>query len=211
MSYMKPNNVVMFARGISKSYKSKIVLSNVGFEIKKSEIIGLVGENGSGKSTLLKIFVGLLKPDSGKFKIEGKIGYCPQEMLLYDKLTVKENMIYFSKAYGIRTSSNEFESILDTTLKGFSFRNCINKVVSELSGGTKQKLNLALALIHNPDLLILDEPYSGFDWETYLYFWQLTEKIKSAGKSILVVSHLVNDYTRFDKLYKLQQGELKCV
>lgn len=208
---MEVEKIILRAESISKSYRTQNVLINVSFEIKKSEIIGLVGENGSGKSTLLKILVGLLKPDSGNFKSEGKIGYCPQEMLLFERLTVRENFHYFAKAYDIILTRDGFEKILESTLQSFNFTNFKNKIVSELSGGTKQKLNLALALIHNPDLLILDEPYSGFDWETYLRFWELTNKFKSEGKSILIVSHLIHDHTRFNKLYTLQQGELKCV
>lgn len=207
---MENNKIILQAKNITKSFRSIKVLKNVSFGIRKSEIAGISGENGSGKSTLLKILVGLMKSDSGNYKIKSRLGYCPQEMLLYERLTVYENFRYFATAYDIRITKENIEELFHNVLNGFNFTICKNKIVSELSGGTKQKLNLAIALINNPGLLILDEPYSGFDWETYLYFWELTERFKSEGKSILIVSHFIHDYKRFDRLFKLSCGELKC-
>jgi ABC-2 type transport system ATP-binding protein len=203
--------MLIYAENISKSFGKNNVLKNVSFQIRDAELNGLVGENGTGKSTLLKIIVGLLNSDSGSFKVEGKRGYCPQEQLLFERLTVRENFIYFAQAYNIKSPRNGFEANLNNILREFNFINVKNKIVSELSGGTKQKLNLALALIHNPDVLILDEPYSGFDWETYLHFWEITERLRAEGKSIFIVSHLIHDQEKFNRIYKLHNGELKCV
>ena len=94
-------------------------------------------------------------------------------------------------------------------LKHFNFKIYGNEKVANLSGGTKQKLNLSIALIHQPDLLILDEPYNGFDWDTYLRFWEYTEQLIKNDCSILIVTHFLNDNTTFDKVYELKKGQLQ--
>ena len=89
-------------------------------------------------------------------------------------------------------------------------RSSMDTLVSRLSGGTKQKLNLILALIHSPELLILDEPYAAFDWESYLYFWKLVERLKAQGVSFLIISHLIYDRSHIDRIYELRNGGLIC-
>ena len=93
----------------------------------------------------------------------------------------------------------------------FNYEQHRNTRIEHLSGGTQQKLNLSLAMLHQPEVLILDEPYAGFDWETYLSFWSCAKELISSGKSILIVSHLIVDKSPFDKIYKLVNGELECV
>ncbi|MBU1680021.1 MAG: ATP-binding cassette domain-containing protein, partial [Bacteroidetes bacterium] len=95
-------------------------------------------------------------------------------------------------------------------MKKFKFHQYEEVLVSNLSGGTKQKLNFSLSILHFPDILILDEPYSGFDWETYLNFWDFSKEQKDKGKSLLIVSHFVYDKQKFDKIYKLKNGVLEC-
>lgn len=200
------------AQRIAKSFGRHRVLNDVSLEMRRGEIAGIVGENGAGKSTLLKILIGLLAPGAGKISVRGTIGYCPQETVAFETLTVSENFRYFATAYGLRRNRTDgsWEKAKDELLGFFNFGQYENRLVSELSGGTKQKLNLSLALLHAPDILILDEPYSGFDWETYLRFWEFAEKLQAKGKSILIVSHLVHDLTKFDNLYTLREGRLEC-
>ncbi len=203
---------ILQAERIAKSFGKHRVLNDVSLAMRRGAIAGIVGENGAGKSTLLKILMGLLAPGAGKVSVRGTIGYCPQEAVAFETLTVSENFRYFATAYGLRRNgrAGSWETAKDGLLGFFNFGQYENRLVSELSGGTKQKLNLSLALLHAPDILILDEPYSGFDWETYLRFWDYTEKLRSEGKSILIVSHLVNDRTKFDNLYALKEGHLEC-
>jgi ABC-type multidrug transport system ATPase subunit len=164
----------------------------------------LVGENGSGKSTLMQIVVGLLKRDDGIVERPGRFGYCPQIPMLWDKLTVGEHFHLFARAYGLEEEAGQravvalLEELQFTRYRGFR--------VEELSGGTRQKLNLALALMHEPDLLLLDEPYSGFDWETYVHFWEMSERRRDAGMGILIVSHLLAERERLDRVYSLVDG-----
>ena len=133
---------------------------------------------------------------------EGSLGYCPQQAVLDESLSVEQHFQYFAAAYGLE-SLTRAESLLD--LLGFTrFR---GDRVAELSGGTRQKLNLAVAVLHDPELLLLDEPYQGFDWETYLRFWDLVDETRARGRAVLVVTHLVFEEARFDTIYRLSGGQ----
>jgi ABC-type multidrug transport system ATPase subunit len=198
--------ILLQAQHIAKSFGRRSVLTDVTLEIGRGQLVAVVGENGTGKSTLLKILVGILAPSAGRVLATGRIGYCPQEMAVFQALTVAENFRYFAAAYGL----TDYQKVQNGLLRRFRFQACENRLVSELSGGSRQKLNLCLALFHQPDILILDEPYAGFDWETYQRFWEYTKEIKEAGRSILIVSHFVSDYSKFDRLHELAGGTLQC-
>ena len=200
---------LLLARNVHKSYGRKRVLNSVSIDIRPSEIVGIVGENGSGKSTLLRILLGLTRPDLGELVVRSTVGYCPQEMTVFENLTVDENIDYFGAAYGLsRNKSGDLAGRREMLLEQFRFGQFRSSIVSNLSGGTKQKLNLSLALLHDPGVLVLDEPYSGFDWETYLHFWELASSLRKSGTSCLVVSHLVYDHTKFDRIFELKDGRL---
>ena len=138
------------------------VLRGASMEARAGELIGLVGENGSGKSTLLKIIVGMLERDGGSVERTEKPGYCPQVPLLWGKLTSREHFDLFASAYEL--GAEEVGEAQARLLPALQFERYLDYRVEELSGGTRQKLNLALSLMHDPDLLLLDKPYSGFDW-----------------------------------------------
>ena len=200
------------AENITKSFGPHAVLSGASFELAGGEVVGIVGENGTGKTTLLKIVMGLLPATHGSISADGIVGYCPQEITVFESLTPHENFRYFARAYMSRDShAQDFDETWRDLTRRFRFEEYQHRLVSELSGGTKQKLNLALALIHSPDILILDEPYSGFDWETYECFWRYTSELREKGKSVLIVSHLINDRSYFDRIYDLKNGKLTCV
>lgn len=205
-------DAVLQVREVCKSFGRRQVLKDVSFHVPRGRIVGITGENGAGKTTLLRIIVGLLAPDSGAVAGEGRIGYCPQELAVFETLTVRENFSFFAAAYGLERGGPEkpWPAVMDELCGRFRFASYQNALVSTLSGGTKQKLNFALAVLHNPGLLILDEPYSGFDWETYLRFWEFAEERKSIGLSILVVSHFVYDRSKFDLILELKEGRLRC-
>ena len=197
---------------ITKSFGKKAVLRGASFQLDAGSMGGITGENGSGKSTLLKIIVGALKADGGKVTVEGRVGYCPQEALLFSQLTVLEHFQYFAAAYGLPArgeGKGRWEAARDQLLEHFQFGQYCDERVAYLSGGTRQKLNLGLALFHRPGLLILDEPYNGFDWETYLRFWAYAGQFCAEGGSILVVTHLITDKERFGRIYSLKNGILQ--
>jgi ABC-2 type transport system ATP-binding protein len=183
------------------------VLRDASLEVRPGELIGLVGENGSGKSTLMQIVVGLLPRDGGDLVVPGRLGYCPQEPLLWEKLTVREHFELFAQAYSLDAATAAFRR--DALLDELGFGRYLDYRVERLSGGTAQKLNLALALLHDPELLLLDEPYAGFDWETYLKFWEMAERRRADGMAILIVSHLLAERERLTRVYELREGQ--CV
>jgi ABC-2 type transport system ATP-binding protein len=193
-----------FHRGLPPRRRTIEVLKGANLEIDPGEMVGLVGENGSGKSTLMQIVVGLLGRDGGEVERPAKLGYCPQIPMVWEKLTVGEHFQLFARAYELGDEdATQAESSL---LEELHFERYRHYRVEELSGGTRQKLNLALALMHEPQLLLLDEPYAGFDWETYLRFWEMSERRREAGMGILIVSHLLAERERLDRIYSLVDG-----
>ena len=204
-------NAVLTVESISKSFRRApwsrartAILTDASLTVAPGEIVGLVGENGSGKSTLMKIIAGMLSRDSGEVTLHGRLGYCPQLPELWDKLTVAEHFQLFAAAYDLAPSvaaSSQADLVED-----LGFSRYLGYRVENLSGGTRQKLNLALALLHNPDLLLLDEPYTGFDWETYLHFWEMSEDRRANGMAILIVSHLIGEQDRLSRLYTIKDG-----
>jgi ABC-2 type transport system ATP-binding protein len=193
-----------FHRGVWPRRRTVEVLRGASLEVCAGELVGLVGENGSGKSTLMQIAVGLLAADHGSVWQPGRLGYCPQLPMLWDKLTVDEHFELFARAYG--QDDGERDRAVAGLLGELQFERYRRYRVEELSGGTRQKLNLALALMHDPDLLLLDEPYSGFDWETYVRFWEMSERRRDRGMGILIVSHLLAERERLDRVYELHDG-----
>ncbi|MFQ5814369.1 MAG: ABC transporter ATP-binding protein [Anaerolineae bacterium] len=195
---------VLDIQGVYKRFRRLDVLTGTSLNVEQGEIVGVTGENGAGKTTLLRIIVGLLGADSGHIAIDGSQGYCPQDPILFDALTMEENLAYFAAGYGL--SPSERRSRTESLIERLHCQEHASKTVATLSAGTKQKLNLIVALLHDPTLLILDEPYQGFDYESYLTFWELAEELKNQGKSLLVVSHLILDRDRLDRIYTLREG-----
>ena len=196
-----------FRRGVWPFAKHIDVLKGVDLQVHAGEMVGLVGENGSGKSTIMKVIVGLLGRDSGTVHRSGQLGYCPQIPLVWDKLTVSEHFDLFAKAYGMDEDATK--KSLEELLDELQFEKYRDYRVQDLSGGTRQKLNLAIALMHDPDLLLLDEPYTGFDWETYLRFWDLSDNRRQRGMGILIVSHMITENKRLDRVVNLRDGRIE--
>ena len=198
--------VKSFHRGIPPRRRRNEVLKGASLMVCSGELVGLVGENGSGKSTLMQIVVGMLGRDAGEVERFGRLGYCPQTPMLWDKLTVDEHFALFARAYGLDDEARD-QAVADLAAE-LQFERYRGYRVEALSGGTRQKLNLALALMHEPAVLLLDEPYSGFDWETYLRFWEMSERRRDAGMGILIVSHLLAERERLDRMYELCEGRI---
>ena len=194
---------VLRVEGIAKSYGRHAILRDVSFTVEPGVLVGIVGENGAGKSTLLRILAGDLQPNSGRVWRRGALGYCPQEVVLNEALTVAQHLEYVRAAYRLPDLGRAGELL---ALLGYEHYR--HTLVGALSGGTRQKLNLTLALLHAPEVLLLDEPYQGFDWETYLRFWELAAALRAQGRAVLVISHLLFDQQRFDQLYQLHDGML---
>ena len=195
---------VLAARGICKSFGRRRVLAGLDLEAAAGEMVAVVGENGTGKTTLLRILAGDLRPDAGSVAIRGRPGYCPQTAVLDEALTVDQNVRYFQAAYGIgRTGRAE------ALIERLGYAGCRDQRAGTLSGGTRQKLSLTLALMHDPPVLLLDEPYQGFDWQTYLAFWELAGELRDRGTATVVISHLVFEQERFDRICHLRDGRIE--
>jgi ABC-type multidrug transport system ATPase subunit len=200
-------------QGVAKTYvtyglwplvRRTPVLVDASLEVERGDIAAIVGGNGSGKSTLMNIIAGVLDRDAGAVEISGRLGHCPQHPVLYEKLTVGETFRLFGVAYAMdppQVAARKAE-----LMDALEFGQYDEFRVDQLSGGTRQKLSLALALLHDPDVLLLDEPYSGFDYETYLRFWELSENLAGRGRAILVVSHFVQQRERFGRVYRVADG-----
>jgi ABC-2 type transport system ATP-binding protein len=189
------------ARGITKRFGRKVVLDGVDLDVWPGEAVALVGENGAGKTTLLRICAGLLAADAGEIRVSGAVGYCPQDAGLLDLLTADEHLLLFGRAK--RQSREGALAAGRGTLETFGFPLGEQAVSQDLSGGTRQKLNLALALLGNPELVLLDEPYQGFDRGTYVNFWDHVDAWRSRGMAILIVTHMLAELTRVDRILEL--------
>lgn len=194
---------VLEARDVHKAYGRHQVLTGADLVAERGQLVAVVGENGSGKSTLLKILAGALAADRGEVRLTGALGYCPQDPVVNENLTVDQHLRYFGAAYRLPSLQRA-----DTLVDLLGFGQYRQETVGALSGGTRQKLNLTLALLHDPDVLLLDEPYQGFDWETYLRFWDVVADLRSRGKAVVIITHLVFEQERYDLLADLAGGRL---
>lgn len=207
------DRAILAGVGIVKSYRRGVwplrrrvaVLTGADIDLHPGEVVGLVGENGSGKSTLMKILVGALGPDSGTVARSGRLGYCPQEPLVYPRLTCDEHFDLFAHAYGM--TSPVAQASRQAIYEALGFARYAGTRADQLSGGTLAKLNLGLALLPDPDVLLLDEPYAGFDFDTYQRFWTLVAQRREEGRSVLIVSHFVVDAQRFDRIVEVRDGK----
>ena len=197
------NEAVLQARQVRKAYRRHQVLRGVDLAVRPGQLVAVVGENGAGKSTLLKILAGTLAADGGRVRLGGTLGYCPQDPVLNDNLTAEQHLRYFAAARRLPSLHRAEELV-----RQLGYERSRDQVAGELSGGTRQKLNLTLALLHDPDILLLDEPYQGFDWETYLRFWDLVAGLRARRKAIVIITHLVFEQDRFDLLADLADGLL---
>ena len=204
-------SAVLTAVAVSKSFRDgylvrrgKAVLVDAALSLQPGEVVGLVGENGSGKTTFMRILVGDLSPDAGAVVRHGVIGYCPQQPQVYPRLTCDEHFDLFGAAYRLTTS--QVRDSRANIYAALGFERYARVRTDRLSGGTLAKLNLGLALLPDPPVLLLDEPYAGFDWDTYQRFWRLVVDRRARGLSVLIVSHFVEDAARFDRIVEVREG-----
>ncbi|MQY04812.1 ABC transporter ATP-binding protein NatA [Actinomadura sp. RB68] len=189
------------ATGIGKRYGRRVVLERAELTARPGEVTAVVGENGSGKTTLLRICAGVLRPDTGHVTRLGRTGYCPQEPALLERLTARDHLVLFGRAAGW----DRARSLADGTrvLRAFGFDGQDRTPVRHLSGGGRQKLNLALSLLGDPDILLLDEPYQGFDHGAYVDFWDCVAAWRDQRKTVVVVTHLLAELWRADQVIEV--------
>jgi len=183
-------------------YGRKLVLDRASLSVGGGEAVAIVGENGAGKSTLMKICAGLIRPSQGEVHVRGRVGYCPQIPGLFDLLNAAEHLSLFAPALGL--SSYEAFQQGQTLLAELGFPPDDRSPTRYLSGGARQKLNLALALLGGARVLLLDEPYQGFDRGAYVSFWEHVAGWQADGLAIVVVTHLLTDLTLVDRVVELR-------
>jgi len=184
---------------LSKTFDTIKAVDDISFEVTEGEIFGFLGPNGAGKTTTISIIAGLLKPDSGKIhinsldldgdlkKIKRLMGVVPQEMAFYEELTAKENLLFWGKLYGVR--KKELDERVQYYLEKTGLLGRENDALKKYSGGMKRRINLIIGLIHEPRLLLLDEPTIGIDVQTKLNIYEIIKEASSNGTTILYTTH----------------------
>lgn len=210
-------NLTVQVEDVSKSFGSRPVLRNVSLEVESGQIYGLIGPSGAGKTTLVKLLVGMDLPDSGTVRVLGtkvpnldllqSIGYMAQSDALYTELTGAENLKFFASLFKLNKAEQVARIAYAAEL--VKLTNELSKKVGAYSGGMKRRLSLAIALIQNPKLLILDEPTVGIDPELRLQVWNELIRLKEReGKTILVTTHVMDEAGRCDRLAMVREGRI---
>ncbi|MBD2126242.1 ABC transporter ATP-binding protein [Microcoleus sp. ZQ-A2] len=198
---------------LCKSYGERQVLQNLTLHIQPGEIYGLLGPNGAGKTTTINIICNLLSADSGIIQIHGKpvskttklwVGVAPQENLLYKTLSCEENLNFYARIYGLKTQQRRQQ--VETSLAAVNLLDRAKSPIETLSGGMQRRMNIAVALVHQPKLLILDEPTTGLDIEARYEIWDLIRRLKSQGMTILLTTHLLDEAERLCQRIGILKG-----
>ncbi|MGB3861480.1 MAG: ABC transporter ATP-binding protein [Candidatus Aminicenantaceae bacterium] len=199
--------ICLICHDIKKSYGRFQILKGCSFELREGEFVGLVGENGSGKSTLIRCILGFTQVNSGAIKLKGSVGYCPQDNILNRRYRVLEHFKLIEALY--RKNNSIDSDFIEINIDRLKLRPFLKSSIGNLSSGTYQKVKFLTSIYHSPRLIILDEPYDGFDWRMYLAFWEIVKDLKSRGAAILMISHLIYDRENFDRIFELKEGHLE--
>lgn len=201
------------AIGLVKSFGPIRAVDHVSFELAPGRIYGLLGPNGSGKTTLIRLLTGLGRPDAGSAEVLGtrmpsrpllgRIGYMTQSDGIYPALTVAENVGFFGSVYGVRS-----DAALERALEVVALADRARAIASTLSGGQRRRLSLACALVHDPDVLFLDEPTVGVDPLLRVEFWSHFRRLADHGRTIVVSSHVMDEADRCDELLFIRAGRV---
>jgi ABC-2 type transport system ATP-binding protein len=198
---------------LQKTYGKRSVLRGLTLHIEAGEIYGLLGPNGAGKTTTINILCNLLRADSGTIRIGNQavseatkkiLGVAPQENLLYKTLSCAENLRFYGKIYGL--TGRACESRIQYCLEAVGLGDRASAPVETLSGGMQRRMNIAVALVHHPKLLILDEPTTGLDIETRYEIWELIQRLRGEGMTILLTTHLLDEAQRLCQRIGILKG-----
>lgn len=201
---------------IRKSYGKTVAVDGLSFEVRPGEVLGLLGPNGAGKSTTISMAVGLLEPDSGSVTISNQgpptspaarrfIGLAPQSLALYDEMSADENLVFFAKTYGL--SSTQAKSAADRVLDRVGLTERRSDRVKTYSGGMKRRLNFAAALLHEPPLVLLDEPTAGVDPQSRSAILDLVRAVRNEGRAVVYTTHYMEEAQRVcDRIVIVDHG-----
>jgi ABC-2 type transport system ATP-binding protein len=192
--------------GLRKKYGRLEVLKGCSFLIRSGELVGITGENGSGKTTLVRCLLGFTRPTAGVVWLDSSVGYCPQDNYLGGQLTLSEHLRLCSAILDL--GGEVYLRYRDELLDTLKLHEFMGRRIGQLSGGTIQKAKFLTSILHRPRLVVLDEPTDGFDWAMYLAYWDIISRMSREGTAVLMISHMVYDRKRFDRLYEIREGAL---
>ncbi len=204
--------------GLTKKFGNFVAVNNISFTVPRGEIFGFLGPNGAGKTTTIRMLLGLLTPSSGSAKVVGldvvsqsealrkRIGYMSQKFSLYNDLRVEENLNFYGGVYGVRGQTLKERKKYILQMAGLTGRE--RELTKNLSGGWKQRLALGVAIIHQPEVLFLDEPTAGVDPISRRAFWELIYDLAEQGTTILVTTHYMDEAEHCQELVFIQRGHL---
>jgi ABC-2 type transport system ATP-binding protein len=202
--------------GLQKSFDHKPVIRDLSMQVNSGDILCLLGPSGSGKTTLIRLILGAIAPDHGEIFINGRkvpdlgllasIGFMPQNDALYEDLSAEDNLRFYAGLFGIK--SRDFRARQIEVLEIVGLANDRHKLVRNYSGGMKKRLSLAATLIHEPDLLLLDEPTVGIDPVLRRSIWQEFKQLKAQGKTLVVTTHVMDEVAECDRAGLIDNGQL---
>lgn len=216
---MDQDTPVISVSHVSRAFGSKTVLKDISLQVNRAETFGLLGPSGSGKTTLVKLLTGIDEASSGEVQVMGvkmpklnmlqQIGYMAQSDALYTELSAKENLEFFAALYGLK-GGNRTRRIADV-MELVNLQEHLRKRVDQYSGGMKRRLSLAIALLHEPPLLILDEPTVGIDPLLRQSIWQELRSLNRQGTTIVLTTHVMDEAEKCDRLGMIRDGQLLAV
>ncbi|WP_051250500.1 ABC transporter ATP-binding protein [Paenibacillus harenae] len=212
----KENEICIQARGVIRKFDDKTVLHDISLTVGKGEIFGLLGPSGSGKTTFVKIIAGIDEATGGRIEVLGtqmpklammvRIGYMAQSDALYAELTAKENLLFFGSLFGLR--GEPLKRRMGRVMELVNLTDHMKRSVSSYSGGMKRRLSLAIALLHEPEVLILDEPTVGIDPVLRKSIWDELQHLSNKGTTILVTTHVMDEADKCHRLGMVRDGHL---
>jgi ABC-2 type transport system ATP-binding protein len=210
---------VLEIRNLRKTFGALVAVDDVSFVVEPGQLVGLLGPNGAGKTTIVSMIAGLIKPDRGQVLVGGhalasdtdpikrKVGLVTQDLALYDELTARDNLRFFGALYSLSGSALDEAMMSALTLVGLADR--LNARVNTFSGGMKRRLNLAAGLLHDPDILLLDEPTVGVDPQSRNAIFDNLEELKGRGKALLYTTHYMEEVERLaDRVVVIDRGNV---
>jgi len=210
------NGIAIKVEGLTKRFGDKVVVDNFSMQVPRGQIYGFLGPNGSGKTTTIRMICGLLTPDGGRGEVLGydivrdaerikrEVGYMTQRFSLYEDLSIEENLDFIARMYGVKDRKRRVEE----TLAGLGLTDRRKQLAGTLSGGWKQRLALAACMIHDPKLLLLDEPTAGVDPAARREFWDHIHELAHSGITVLVSTHYMDEAERCHAIAYISYGKL---
>lgn len=206
--------------GLTKRFGPVTAIEDLTFEIAPGAIFGILGPNGSGKTTTIRILCGILAPTAGRARVadfdveeapdevKRRIGYMSQAFGLYGDLTAEENLRFYAGVYGF---TRDWRARVDAIVRAMRLQGQEHKLAANLSGGFKQRLTLGSAILHDPEILFLDEPTAGIDPAARRLFWTLVRELADRGTTVIVTTHYMDEAEKFDRLAFLNRGRLTAI